>query len=150
MLSRRTALQASPSRRFLPPFNPEAPPCHSPPGLKKVLAFAQDNEREFMQGVGYGLATAAKDRGLEYRVALANNDAAKMIEQVQAFRAEKIGGLVAAPIDPASLSHSLQQIIWAWWLRRHCGAPASYVPAQCATISDGKGLGRRRRRLHPG
>ena len=89
------------------PFNPEAPPCHSPPGLKKVLAFAQDNEREFMKGVGYGLATAAKDRGLEYRVALANNDAAKMIGQVQAFRAEKIGGLVAAPIDPASLSRSL-------------------------------------------
>ena len=94
------------------PFNPEAPPCHSPPGLKKVLAFAQDNEREFMKGVGYGLAIAAKDRGLEYRVALANNDAAKMISQVQAFRAEKIGALVAAPIDPASLSHSLQQIIW--------------------------------------
>jgi len=28
-----------------------------------VLAFAQDNEREFMQGVGRGLAAAAKDRG---------------------------------------------------------------------------------------
>ena len=36
-------------------------------GPTKVLAFAQDNEREFMQGVDHGLALAAKDRGLEYR-----------------------------------------------------------------------------------
>ena len=33
------------------PFDPNAPACSAPPGLSKVLAFAQDNEREFMQGV---------------------------------------------------------------------------------------------------
>ena len=95
------------------PFNPNAPACSAPPGLGKVLAFAQDNEREFMQGVDHGLAAAAKDRGLEYRVALANNDAAKMVEQVQLFLASKVGAVVAAPVDPASLSHSLQEIMWA-------------------------------------
>ena len=95
------------------PFDPNAPSCTAPPGLDKVLAFAQDNEREFMQGVGRGLAMAAKNRRLEYRVALANNDEAKMIEQVQSFLASKVGGVVAAPVDPASLSHSLQEIIWA-------------------------------------
>ena len=95
------------------PFNPNAPACTAPPGLGKVLAFAQDNEREFMQGVDHGLAAAAKDRGLEYRVALANNDAAKMVEQVQLFLASKVGAVVAAPVDPASLSHSLQEIMWA-------------------------------------
>ena len=95
------------------PFNPSAPACTVPPGLGKVLAFAQDNEREFMQGVDHGLAAAAKDRGLEYRVALANNDAAKMVEQVQLFLASKVGAVVAAPVDPASLSHSLQEIMWA-------------------------------------
>ncbi len=95
------------------PFDPNSPACTVPPGFDKTLAFAQDNEREFMQGVGRGLAMAAKDRGLEYRVAVANNDAAKMIEQVQLFRAAKVGGLVAAPVHPASLSHSLQEIIWA-------------------------------------
>ncbi|WJI43539.1 hypothetical protein NL532_23285 [Mesorhizobium sp. C120A] len=83
------------------PFDPKAPACSPPPGLSKVLAFAQDNEREFMQGVDRGLAAAAKDRGLEYRRALANNDAAKGVEQVQLFLASKIGGLVAAPVDPA-------------------------------------------------
>ena len=95
------------------PFDPNAPACSAPPGVGKVLAFAQDNEREFMQGVDHGLAAAAKDRGLEYRRALANNDAAKGVEQVQLFLASKIGGLVAAPVDPASMSHSLQELIWS-------------------------------------
>ncbi len=95
------------------PFDSNAPACSPPPDLSKVLAFAQDNEREFMQGVDHGLAAAAKDRGLEYRRALANNDAAKMVEQVQLFLASKVGAVVAAPVDPASLSHSLQEIMWA-------------------------------------
>lgn len=95
------------------PFDPKAASCSAPPGLSKVLAFAQDNEREFMQGVDHGLAAAAKDRGLEYRRALANNDAAKGVEQVQLFLASKIGGLVAAPVDPASMSRSLQELIWS-------------------------------------
>src|SRR5687767_8530957 len=66
-----------------PAFNPNAADCGVPTGLSKVLAFAQDNEREFMQGVDRGLAKAAADRGLEYRRATANNGAAKMVEQVQ-------------------------------------------------------------------
>ncbi len=94
-------------------FDEKAPGCAVPPNLTKVLAFAQDNEREFMQGVDHGLALAAKDRGLEYRRALANNDAAKEVEQVQLFLASKVGGIVAAAVDPASLSHSLQEVMAA-------------------------------------
>ncbi len=96
-----------------PPFDAAAPSCSQPPGLKKVLAFAQDNQREFMQGVAHGLSMAAKDRGLEYRVSVADNEAARQIEQVGRFLAAKVGAVVAAPVDPASLSHSLQEIIWA-------------------------------------
>ncbi|MEO8757958.1 MAG: sugar ABC transporter substrate-binding protein [Devosia sp.] len=94
------------------PFDPNAKACTVPPGLAKVLAFAQDNEREFMQGVDHGLEMAAKDRGLEYRRATANNDAAKMVADVQLFLSSKVGAVVAAPVDPASLSHSLQEIMW--------------------------------------
>jgi ribose transport system substrate-binding protein len=97
----------------LPPFNAAAPACAAPPGLRKTLAFAQDNERQFMHGVAHGLAMAATDRGLEFQVALANNDPQKMIEQVDLFQASKVGAVVAAPVDPSSLSHSLQKIIWA-------------------------------------
>jgi ribose transport system substrate-binding protein len=100
------------TQTVFPPYNPDAAACTPPPGLEKVLAFAQDNEREFMQGVESGLMMAAKNRGLEYRKALANNDAAKMAEQVQLFRSSKVGAVVAAPVDPASLSRSLQEIMW--------------------------------------
>lgn len=96
-----------------PPFDPSAPACSKPSGLKKVLAFAQDNQREFMQGVDRGLAMAAKDRGLEYRSAIADNDAAKQIEQLRVFLNSKVAGVVAAPVDAASLSRGLQEIIWA-------------------------------------
>jgi ribose transport system substrate-binding protein len=95
------------------PFNPSAPACTPPPGLEKVLGFAQDNERQFMQGVSRGLSLAAKDRGLDYRVMIGRNDASKMIEQVQSFRSAAVGALVASPVDPASLSRSLQQVIWS-------------------------------------
>lgn len=97
----------------LPPFDRAAPACNAPPGLSKVLAFAQDNERKFMQGVAQGLELAARDRGLEYRISHAHNDPALMIEQVQGFLSTKVGALVAAPIDAPSLAHSLQQVIWS-------------------------------------
>jgi ribose transport system substrate-binding protein len=64
-------------------------------------------------GVGRGLAAAAKDRGLEFQIALARNDGLKMIEQVQALRIAKVGAVVAAPVDPHSLGPTLQQIIWS-------------------------------------
>jgi ribose transport system substrate-binding protein len=97
---------------LLPPSNPNAPGCARPPDLQRTLVFAQDNEREFMQGVARGLSLAAAQRGMQYRVALANNDAGQMIEQVQALRAERIGAVVAAPVDAPSLSRSLQELIW--------------------------------------
>ena len=57
-----------------PPFNPDAPVCSRPAGLRKALTFAQDNGRKFMQGVARGLELAAKDRGLTYEIDQANND----------------------------------------------------------------------------
>lgn len=99
--------------RVFPPFDPGAPSCSKPSSLEKVLAFAQDNQREFMQGVDHGLAMAARDRGLEYRLAIANDDAAKQAEQLRLFLTSKVGGVVAAPVDAASLSRTLQEIIWA-------------------------------------
>ena len=97
----------------LAPFNPNAASCQTPPGLEKSLAFAQDNERQFMQGVDYGLSMAAKDRGLAYRVARADNDAARMNSQIQELLAAKVGAVVASPVDPLSLAPNLQQLIWA-------------------------------------
>lgn len=97
----------------LPPFDAKAAACSPPPGLRKALAFAQDNDRQFMQGVASGLAAGTKQRGLEFEIALANNDGKKMIAQVQRLRDSNVGAVVASPVDPASLSHSLQEIIWS-------------------------------------
>jgi ribose transport system substrate-binding protein len=36
-----------------------------------------------------------------------------MIQQVRTLAEEKIGAVVAAPVDPLSLGHALQQVIWS-------------------------------------
>lgn len=100
-------------RTVFPPFDPNAPACNAPPGLAKVLAFVQENEREFLQGVDHGLAMAAKARGLAYRRALADNDAGKAAEEIQAFRDARVGALIATSSDPAVVRHSLQEVIWS-------------------------------------
>ncbi len=97
----------------LPPFQAQATDCARPPNLARILAFAQDNEREFMQGVSRGLAAAARDRGLEFRRTVADSNGPRMIEQVQTLLASRVGGVVAAPVDAPSLTKSLQQVIWS-------------------------------------
>lgn len=97
----------------LPPFDPGAATCQPPPRLTRVLAFAQDNERQFMQGVSRGLALAAQARGLEYRAVIANNDPTRQIEQVRALQAAQTGAVVSAPVDAPSLARSLQEVIWS-------------------------------------
>jgi ribose transport system substrate-binding protein len=55
---------------------------------------------------------AAKDRGLSFSVSVASNDPRKMIDQVEGFRSARVGGLVVAPVDPASLAPVLRRVIW--------------------------------------
>ena len=55
---------------------------------------------------------AAADRGLAFRVALANNDASRMNEQVEALLAERAGAVVIAPVDAHAVNRRLQRLIW--------------------------------------
>lgn len=96
---------------ILPPHDPARPVCAAPRGLKKELVFVQDNDREFVQGIGRGLQVAATQRGLAYRVSFAANDAALMVKQVSSLHAGKVGAVVVPPLDPASLSPSLKRMI---------------------------------------
>ena len=100
-------------RTVFPAFDPNAPACNAPPGLAKVLAFVQENEREFLQGVDHGLAMAAKDRKLAYRRVLADNDAGKAADEIRSFLGSKVGALVATSSDPSVVRHSLQEVIWS-------------------------------------
>ena len=96
-----------------PPFDPAATPCSLPPNLAPVLGYVQQNDREFLQGVDHGLSLAAKDRGLEYRRVIVGDDAAAAAKQVDAFRADKVGALIATSSNPDVVRPSLLQAIWA-------------------------------------
>jgi ribose transport system substrate-binding protein len=97
----------------LPAYDPAKPSCSAPASLQRKLVFVQDNDREFMQGAGRGLAAAARARGLRYGVAFANNDPALMIKQVGGIATDKTGAIVVAPIDPPSLAPALKKVIAA-------------------------------------
>lgn len=97
----------------LPPFDASAPVCSLPPNLERALAFARDNEREFIQGVDHGLAMAAEHRGLSYRVLLADNDPQRQAAQIKESLGERTGAMVVSPVDPGSLAPSLQEVIWS-------------------------------------
>ncbi|MEO7277851.1 MAG: sugar ABC transporter substrate-binding protein [Sphingomicrobium sp.] len=95
----------------LPRFDPTRHSCTKPRGLREELVFVQDNEREFVQGIGRGLAFAASDQRLAFRTLRANNDATLMVQQINGLYAKKTGSIVVAPIDPPSLSPSLKRVI---------------------------------------
>ena len=92
----------------LPAFAPSRPGCDTPTGLRKELVFVRDNDREFVQGIGRGLAAAASDRRLAYRTLRANNNAAQ-VRQINGLQAARTGSIVVAPIDPPSLSPGLKR-----------------------------------------
>jgi ribose transport system substrate-binding protein len=112
----------------LAPFNRAAPACAAPTGLNRSIGFAQDNDRQFIVGVGYGLGQAAEDRGLEFSARVAANDAAQQAADVDAFAAEKTGAVIVAPIDAFSLAPHLQQVIW------NGGYVGAVVPPPATTI----------------
>ena len=100
-------------RTIFPAFNPRAPACSPPSGLKNVLAYVQENERAFLQGMDHGLSLAARDRGVEYFKVVVENDVAKAIEQLRLLRAAKVGAVIGTSSDPAAISRSLQALIWS-------------------------------------
>jgi len=95
----------------LPPFEGGLPSCKQPPDLNRTLVFAQDNERQFMQGVSKGLELAAQARGLKYHAVVAKDDATKMRDDIRRVAEQNMGGLVVAPVDPHLLASDLKALI---------------------------------------
>ncbi|MEO7221747.1 MAG: sugar ABC transporter substrate-binding protein [Devosia sp.] len=114
--------------QVLPSFDEAAPACTAPPGLTRSLGFAQDNARDFIEGVGYGLGAAANDRGLAYQAANAQNDATVQSQQIADFTARKFGAVVTAPVDAVALASQLQEAIWSG------GYVGTVVPPPAITI----------------
>jgi ribose transport system substrate-binding protein len=112
----------------LPPFDPSAAVCTVPPGLNRSLGFAKDNQRDFIEGVADGLASAADDRGLSFSERVADNDPLTQAGHVDAFVASKTGAVIAAPVDASALARHLQQVIWKG------GYVGAVVPPPATTI----------------
>ena len=127
--------------KTLPPFDPTAPACNPPPGLEKALAFSQDTRREFMQGVDQGLAAAAKDRGLQYRLLVADSDAARQAEDVRSLVAAKTGGVVASAVDLGVARPRLQEVIWSGGYVSTVVAPPATSLLNAPQYLTGKVLG---------
>lgn len=123
------------------PFESKAAACAKPTDLKPLIVFAKDNDREFIQGIDDGLAQAAKDRGLEYQVALAANDSGKMIADVEKFAAEKAGGIIVSPVDPRALAPSLQNAMYSGSFVSMVVAPPATSLLNAPQYLTGKELG---------
>ena len=96
-----------------PAFNPNAPACTPPPGLTRELAYVQENDREFLEGVNHGLGMAAKDRGLPYVRVLADDDAAKAAAEIDTLHDAKAGAIIATSSNPDVVRHSILEVIWS-------------------------------------
>ena len=122
-------------------FNSDAAGCAVPPGLRKVLVFAQDNQREFVQSAARGMARAAEQRGLAFEIALADNDPNAMVGHVRRAIADRVGALIVAPINVATLAPVIREFI------AQGGYVGSIVPPPATTIlnapqlATGKALG---------
>jgi ribose transport system substrate-binding protein len=114
--------------QVLPAFNPNAPACSVPTGLGKSLGFAKDNEREFIEGIAYGLARATEARALSFTERSANNDPVQQAADIDVFRSENTGAVITAPVDAFSLAPHVQEVIWDG------GYVASIVPPPATTI----------------
>lgn len=97
----------------LPPYDQNARGCAPPTDLNRSLVFLKDNDRDFMQGVDAGLGLAARDRGLEYRVARANNNADLMRRQAAEEVAKKTGAVVVSPLDARTMAPTTRQLLWS-------------------------------------
>lgn len=122
-------------------FNSDAARCAVPPELRKVLVFAQDNQREFVQSAARGMARAAEQRGLAFEIALADNDPNAMVGHVRRAIADRVGALIAAPINVTTLAPVIREFI------AKGGYVGSIVPPPATTIlnapqlATGKTLG---------
>ncbi len=85
--------------------------CSAPKDLTPVLAYVQQNEREFLQGVDYGLSLAAKDRHLDYRRVVVGDDAAIAARKIDALRMARTGAIIATSADPNVVRPSLLQAL---------------------------------------
>lgn len=124
----------------LAPFKPNLP-VGPVPNLPKRIAWANSSNAQFFLELGSSIQIAAKNRGWDYVTAIANNDSATNINQIDSFMQVGIGALCIQPIDAAAqaivMKRALQQGIAVMTLV----TPPSVVQAVADQYSVGHAQG---------
>ena len=81
------------------------------PNLPKRIAWANSSNAQFFIELGDSIEAAAHDRGLQYVTAIANNDSATNISQINSFLQTGIAALCIQPIDAAAQAIVMRQAI---------------------------------------
>ena len=102
--------KGGPDPKTLQPFKPGNPPGEVP-NLPKRIAWANTSDAEFFLAITNAIDLAAKDRGLEFITAIANDDSAKNIEQINTFLQRGIAALCIQPLDANAQAPLMQQAI---------------------------------------
>lgn len=83
----------------------------SAPDLPKRIAWANTSDAEFFMAITNSIEQAATERGLEFITAIANDDSAKNIEQIDTFLQRGIGALAIQPLDANAQAPLMKQAI---------------------------------------
>jgi ribose transport system substrate-binding protein len=94
----------------LQPFHPSSV-VGTKPKLAPRIAWANSSNAEFFIELGDSIEAAAHDRGLQYITAIADNDSATNISQIDSFLQTGIGALCIQPIDAAAQAIVMRQAI---------------------------------------
>lgn len=81
------------------------------PDLPKRIAWANTSNAEFFLAITNSIQLAAEERGLEFITAIANDDSAKNIEQINTFLQRGIAALCIQPLDANAQAPLMQQAI---------------------------------------
>lgn len=81
------------------------------PDLPKTIAWANTSDAEFFMQITRSIEAAAQERGLEFITAIADDDSAKNIEQIETFLQRGIGALAVQPLDANAQAPLMQRAI---------------------------------------
>ena len=102
--------KGGPDPKTLKPFVPGTT-AGEKPNLPKRIAWANTSDAEFFLAITNSIDLAAKDRGLEFITAIANDDSTKNIEQINTFLQRGIAALCIQPLDANAQAPVMQQAI---------------------------------------
>ncbi|WP_326828819.1 sugar ABC transporter substrate-binding protein [Streptosporangium sp. NBC_01810] len=99
-------------KKKLAPFQFGAP-AGEKPSIPKRIAWANTSDAEFFLQITRSIELAATARGLEFVTAIANDDSAKNVEQIETFLQRGIGALCIQPLDANAQAPLMKRAIEA-------------------------------------